>query len=108
MAIAEEGLSNGHYQELDGFWEKIFFLLPLVDTEGPGHLERVHRAIAMIARLTADRSSTRDSAMHLPSRLFETKRETIALYGRYPERNVLLGRISTRDEAVFLARDRSL
>src|SRR5215208_5768596 len=47
LEIAEEGLRNGHYDDLASPWEKFFFLLPLAHAEGSGHLERMQRVVGM-------------------------------------------------------------
>src|SRR5262245_16357164 len=41
LALALEGLENGHYQKIAQAWEKTFFVLPLGHSEELAHLERV-------------------------------------------------------------------
>ena len=102
LGHAEEGLRNGHYDALTRPWEQTFFLLPLAHTEGPDHLERLQRAVAMVETIAAQaperlkplyRHSVSQARGHL---------EVIARFGRYPHRNPVLGRVSTPEEAAYL------
>lgn len=102
LRIAEEGLRNGHYDALTRPWEKTFFFMPLGHTEGPAHLERLERVVAMaetIAREAPRRlqplyqHSTNQARGHL---------DVIARFGRFPHRNPILGRVSTPEEVAYL------
>jgi uncharacterized protein (DUF924 family) len=102
--IAEEGLRNGQYDALARPWEKTFFVLPLGHAEGPDHLARLERVVAM----------TETIALEAPERLQPLYRhsvsqarghlEVISRFGRFPHRNPILGRVSTPEEAAYLAK----
>jgi uncharacterized protein (DUF924 family) len=102
LRIAEEGLRNGHYDSLAKPWEKTFFFMPLVHAEGPGHRERLERVLAM----------TEGIALEAPKRLRLLYRhsvnqvrghlDVISRFGRFPHRNPILGRPSTREEQSYL------
>ncbi|PVE21160.1 hypothetical protein DC522_28105 [Microvirga sp. KLBC 81] len=47
LRIAEEGFRNGHYVALTSLWERFFYCLPLAHAEGPDHLERMRRIVAI-------------------------------------------------------------
>lgn len=103
LQIAEEGLRNGHYDALDHPWEKTFFLLPLAQAEGPDLRERLIRASAMAEVLAwSAREDLRPLYRASADRLRQD-RAVIARFGRYPERNAVLGRASTAEEAAWLA-----
>ena len=102
LRIAEEGLRNGHYDALTRPWEKTFFFMPLGHTEGPGHLERLKRVVALAETIAAEvpeplrplyRFSANQPCGHL---------DVISRFGRYPHRNPVLGRVSTPEEAAYL------
>jgi uncharacterized protein (DUF924 family) len=104
LRIAEEGLRNGQYDALARPWEKTFFVLPLGHAEGPDHLARLERVVAM----------TETIALEAPERLQPLYRhsvsqarghlEVISRFGRFPHRNPILGRVSTPEEAAYLAK----
>ena len=104
VALVLEALENGHYDALAAPWEKTFCIIPLGHCEGPGHLDRLDRAVAL-ARGVLD-----DAPEHLkPIYAFNAEqpvlhREVIAAFGRHPHRNQILGRESTREEIAYLAR----
>lgn len=102
LRLAEEGLWNGHYDALARPWERTFLVLPLGHTEGPDHLERLERVVAMAETI----------ALGAPERLrplyrhsvgqARGHRDVIARFGRFPHRNPVLGRVSTPEEAAYL------
>jgi uncharacterized protein (DUF924 family) len=102
LAIAEEGIENGHYDALQRPWEKTFFALPLIHAEGPDHLARADRLIALCEQRIAE------PPFHLRSlRVFGLSqarghRDVIARFGRHPHRNAVLGRVSTPEEEEYL------
>ena len=104
LRTAEEGLRNGHHAALARPWEKIFSVMPLVHAEGPGHRERLERVAALAEALA------RDVPEHLrPVYAFSAGQarghlDVITRFGRFPHRNPVLGRPSTPEEAVYLAK----
>jgi uncharacterized protein (DUF924 family) len=104
LEITEEGLRSGHYDALRYSWEKVFFALPLIHAEGPNHLERADRHVALAeARLTLCPPHLR------PMREFGLSqarghRDVIARFGRHPHRNAVLRRASTPQEADYIKR----
>lgn len=98
-----EALENGHYQALQNVWEKAFCLVALVHCEGPGHLARTERAIA----LAHDLIEEAPEHLRLNYRIVEDQqrlgRKVIAAFGRHPHRNAVLGRLSTIAEEAYIA-----
>ena len=104
LRIAEEGLRNGQYDALARPWEKTFFVLPLGHAEGPDHQARLERVVEMAETI----------ALGAPERLQPLYRhsvsqarghlEVISRFGRFPHRNPILGRVSTPEEAAYLAK----
>jgi uncharacterized protein (DUF924 family) len=102
LQIAESGFRNGHYASLNKMWERSFFCLPLIHTEGENHAARIQRVIdlAMI-----ERNANPPHLLPIFDRgveLAKQRLETVLRFGRFPHRNSALGRESTRDEIDFL------
>ena len=104
LRLAEEGLRNGHHDALAQPWERMFSVMPLVHTEGPGHRERLERVVALAEQLA------REVPEHLrPLYKFSAGQarghlDVITRFGRFPHRNPILGRPSTPAEEAYLAR----
>jgi uncharacterized protein (DUF924 family) len=104
LRIVEEGIENRHFDSLSRIWERLFFLLPMVHTEGPDHLARLQRLIETWQSMSAD----------VPEHLAPLYRgavgraranvEIISTYGRFPHRNAALGRQSTPQEEAYIQR----
>ena len=73
---------------------RLFFYLPFEHHEDPASQDR---AVALCEKLSAETGvkDWRDYAL--------LHRDLIARFGRFPHRNAVLGRISTPEEAAFLA-----
>lgn len=104
LRIAEEEIAIGHYDRLEHPWEKMFFLMPLVHAEGPHHVERLSRVVAMTAAILDEapdhlswfyRFSAGQARRHL---------EVITRFGRFPHRNPILKRCSTTAEQAYIDR----
>ncbi|TNF21890.1 MAG: DUF924 domain-containing protein [Rhodobacteraceae bacterium] len=98
-----EGLENGHYDALTWPWEKNFYIIALCHCEGPDHLARVERAVALADALTGSVEGPyreRYADMGDPPRRV---REVIRRFGRHPHRNPIYGRISTPEEEAYIA-----
>lgn len=104
LACCLRGLESGHDRSLRPI-ERVFFYLPLEHSE---NIECQERSVELFRRLlegvTAARPS--DSAA---AKIFEEfldfavrHRDIIARFGRFPHRNIILGRESTAEEAAFL------
>jgi uncharacterized protein (DUF924 family)/uncharacterized protein YjiS (DUF1127 family) len=102
LRIAEEGLWNGHYDALTQPWEKTFFFLPLGHAEGPGHLHRLDRVVALAENVTLDAPERFRMYYQFSLGQARANRDLIARFGRYPHRNDILGRASTPDEVEYV------
>jgi uncharacterized protein (DUF924 family) len=104
LALALEGYRNGHYEALETVWEKAFFGMPLAHCEGPDHLDRLDRLIAL-SRALLDEAPARLKPMYEFNAEQPTRhRAIIAAFGRYPHRNRALGRESTPAELEYVER----
>jgi uncharacterized protein (DUF924 family) len=103
LRLAEEGLRNGHYDALAKAWEKTFFFLPLAHAEGPDHRERLERVVALADRVAEDAPERLRPLYRFSAGQARGHLEVIARFGRFPHRNPVLGRASTRDEEAYLA-----
>ena len=102
LRIAEEGLRNGHYDALTRPWEKAFFLMPLAHAEGPDHLERLRRLVAMAEAIMAEAPERFRPHYRFCLSQACANVEVISRFGRFPHRNSVLGRTSTPDEEEYV------
>lgn len=97
-----DGLENGHFHALEP-WEQLFFLIALTHCEGPDHLARMdlvaHLTEGLIAKLPAPLAGLGDRLRAQTTRI----RGVIERFGRHPHRNPVYGRVSTPDEAAYIA-----
>ena len=84
--------------------ERIFHVMPLVHAE---HLGMQDRAIEEISRLAAGAPLAVRTALAFHRRAAKKHRDVIARFSRFPHRNAALGRASTPEEELFLARRRA-
>lgn len=105
LRIAEEGLRNGHYDTLTRPWERTFFFMPLGHAEGPDHLERLVRVVALAEAAADDAPPHLQPVYRHSADQARRHRDVIARFGRYPHRNPVLGRASTAEEAAYLHAD---
>jgi len=102
LRIAEEGLRNGHYDALTYPWEKTSFFLPLGHAEGPDHLERLYRVVAMAEELVGEAPTRLKPHYEFSLSQARASRDLIERFGRFPHRNSILGRPSTPQEEAYL------
>lgn len=95
-----EGVEDGRDQEL---WplERVFFYLPLVHAED---LEVQERGVELLEALHRGAPDTLARALDQALGTARRHRDLIARFGRFPQRNQLLGRRSTSEEAAYLLR----
>ena len=104
LKIVEEGFGNGHYDALTTPYERFFYFLPYAHAEGPDHLKRMKRIVAV------SEQAVDEAPEHLkPVWLFSLSQaranlEVISRFGRFPHRNPVLGRTSSPEELVYLAK----
>jgi uncharacterized protein (DUF924 family) len=101
LALALEGIENGHYAALEKPWEKTFFVLPLGHCEELAHQQKVVELAEELAVQAAPES--RRMLEHSASQA-RGHRDVIARFGRHPHRNAVLGRRSTPEELEYLAK----
>jgi uncharacterized protein (DUF924 family) len=98
-----ENLDTGEYDALPNVWEKAFCLIAVGHCEGPEHLARVDRTMALARALTEEAPER----LRLSYRVVEDQnrlaRDVIAAFGRHPHRNAVLGRPSTVAEEAYIA-----
>ncbi|MBD0274912.1 MAG: DUF924 domain-containing protein [Acetobacteraceae bacterium] len=102
LRIAEEGLRNGHYDAVAKPWEKTLFLLPLGHAEGPGHRDRLERAVAMAEAIAAEAPEHLQPLYQFSAGQARRHLDVVSRFGRFPHRNPVLGRPSTPEEAAYL------
>lgn len=106
LALALEGLENGHFEALQMPWERTAYQLSLGHCEGPDHIARLDRARAL-AQAIGDGAPDRLKPFYAfgveQQVLF---RRIVEAYGRYPHRNAILGRASTPEEEAYVASGR--
>lgn len=103
LALAMEGLSNGHYAALPTPWFKIVYGLPLGHCEGPDHLDRLDLLIKLREEIAAEAPLHLQPIYQSLVKQAHDVRKVIAAFGRHPHRNQLLGRPSTPAEGAYIA-----
>lgn len=106
LALTLEGHSNGHYDALETPWYKTVYNLPLAHCEGPDHLERLDRAIALGQEILAEAPAHLRPGYEFSAQQPVEVRKVIAAFGRHPHRNAVLGRRSTPEEEAYIAKGR--
>lgn len=96
--LTNEGLALGQDKDL-GLLERSFFIMPLMHDED---LASQKRCIAFFEALVADSQGGMRQYFSGSLEFARKHGEIIERFGRYPHRNVLLGRESTQDETLFL------
>jgi uncharacterized protein (DUF924 family) len=79
--------------------ERIFFYIPLVHSES---LEVQDESVAAYRRLLAETPQSLRAAAEGALQSAESHRDVIKRFGRFPQRNRMLGRESTPDEQTYL------
>lgn len=94
LAIAEAAIANQYDQSLLSV-ERMFFYLPFEHSESLVHQNRSVSLFEALIESAPELQSTLDYAYR--------HRDVIAQFGRFPHRNVSLGRQSTPEELAFLS-----
>ena len=103
LGIAEDGMRNGHYDALESPYERFFHLLPLAHAEGPDHLERMRRIVAISEQALAEATEPLKPVWQFSLGQAKANLDVITRFGRFPHRNPVLGRASTPKELAYLA-----
>jgi uncharacterized protein (DUF924 family) len=89
---------------LTSLYEKFFHFLPLAHAEGPDHLERLKRIVAVSEQAIDEAPEHLKPVWQFSLSQAQANLEVISRFGRFPHRNEVLGRASTADELVYLAK----
>ena len=101
LQLAQSGIEEGMERGL-ALMERLFFTLPLGHAEGPDHLERADWMVRQAEQMVdLAPPHVRGIYEHSPSQA-KAHRQVIARFGRYPQRNEVLGRTSTPEELEYL------
>ncbi|MGO4526213.1 DUF924 family protein [Microvirga sp. 2MCAF35] len=104
LRIAEEGFGNGHYDALTSLYQKFFYFLPLAHAEGPDHLDRMKRIVAISEQAIEDAPDDIKPVWQFSLKQARDNLAIISRFGRFPHRNPVLGRASTPQELSYLAK----
>jgi uncharacterized protein (DUF924 family) len=96
--LCRDGVGAGADRELVPI-ERLFFYLPLLHSE---RLEDQEYSIACFRHLAADAKGSQARYFRTWLRLAHRHRRVVALFGRFPHRNAILGRRTTLPERMFL------
>lgn len=92
LALALEGLANGAYDAMPTPWHRITFTQPLGHAEGPDHLARIDRLIALRETVAASAPLPLQPIYQTLVQQARKVRDIIARFGRHPHRDAILGR----------------
>jgi uncharacterized protein (DUF924 family) len=95
LTLAQHAIETGHYQRLPAI-HQVFLYLPLEHCED---LEVQEECVTLFEELA---SVTGSSEIAEFTRYAAAHRDVIALFGRFPHRNAVLGRESTPEELAYL------
>ncbi|HEY2276602.1 MAG TPA: DUF924 family protein [Steroidobacteraceae bacterium] len=98
LALALTGMQSAADGALD-FAERLFFYMPLEHAES---LEAQDESVAAFRRLLAEVPPELHATFADSLRFAEEHRSIIERFGRFPHRNAMLGRASTRQETEWL------
>lgn len=102
LSLTTEGLKNGHHDALETPWFQVVHGLPLGHCEGPDHLQRVDRLIALRDKIAAAAPAPLQGLYAALVAQARDVRQVIAAFGRHPHRNAVLGRPSTPAERAYI------
>lgn len=103
LAVALEGITNRVDETLPAD-PRIFFYLPLMHSEDLVHQER---CVELFTRMLAEASDPVRERVRGNLEYAIMHRDIVARFGRFPHRNRILGRTSTREEQEFLTQPNS-
>lgn len=103
LTAAQCGISRHFEQALIGD-ERVFLYMPFMHSE---ELAMQERCITLFARFRDECSGPLREAVENNLRFAEAHRDIVARWGRFPHRNVQLGRTSTPEELAFLKQPNS-
>lgn len=103
LKLSMDGLANGHYRALGAPWRRIAHTQPLGHCEGSDHLERVDLLISLREEIAISAPSDLQPIYRSLVKQATDVREVIAVFGRHPHRNQVLGRPSTPAELAYVA-----
>lgn len=98
QSYTQRGLEQGMDRAMRPI-ERVFFYLPLEHAES---LELQNKSVSLFTSLAAQVLPTEMELFAGYARYALRHRDIIARFGRFPHRNVALGRTSTSEEAAFL------
>jgi len=99
LKLCEQGVANDSYKELNAL-EQLFFFMPLQRSESI----KVQQTSVKIYKALAGRvSSTLRNTFETVAQFAELRHDIVAEFGRFPHRNIPLGRPNTSSEEAHLA-----
>jgi len=98
LAAAVDGIARGHDRGL-GLDERAFLYMPFMHSEA---LSMQDRSVALFSALAADAPPEQRERLAAALRFAVAHREIVARFGRFPHRNKVLQRTTTRPEMEFL------
>ena len=101
LKLCVEGSMDNKYGVLSPV-QRVFFFMPLQHAESIGVQEKSVRIYTALAESV---SGTLRETFLTFAQFAELHRDIIARFGRFPHRNLLLGRANTPDEDAYLAAD---
>ena len=105
-ALCLQGLVNGHFDALPRVWHQAAFKTPLEQCEcdePAEHLVHLDTSVAIADRLAGQAPAELRPWYAQSAGQSRRHRAVIAQFGRYPQRNAILGRVSTPRELAFIA-----
>jgi len=99
LKLCEQGVATDAYRKLNAL-QQIFFFMPLQRAES---IKIQQTSVKIYNALASRVSTTLRDTFETVAQFAELRRDIIAEFGRFPHRNVLLGRTNTGNEEAHLA-----
>ena len=104
LKLSMDGLANGHYRALGAPWRRIAHTQLLGHCEGSDHLERLDLLISRREDIATSAPTDLQPVYRSLVKQARDVHEVIAVFGRHPHRNQVLGRPSTPAELAYVAK----
>lgn len=101
LSACREGIERGHDKQLS-LVERTFFYLPMEHAED---VEIQELSVQHFEALVAEAPEALREQLEADAAYARQHRDIVARFGRFPHRNVVLGRATTPQEASYLADD---
>ncbi|MBL8013154.1 MAG: DUF924 domain-containing protein [Candidatus Omnitrophica bacterium] len=103
LELTQASITDGKDKDLQ-FIERVFLYMPFMHSEVLSVQEEGVRSFENLVKESKEKGSPNTSYFEYNLNYMRQHRDIIARFGRFPHRNKILGRTSTREETEFLTK----